>query len=119
MGRSYTGPIDIKTRRLIRRLENTKISIWKEIAGILKHPRRARPETNLSHINRVVKDGDVIVVPGKVLGAGDLSKKSITIGALCWSESVEEKASTAGAKLLSLPQMLDQYPTGSNVRLIK
>ena len=119
MGRSYTGPQNINTRRLIRRLENTKINIWKIVASILKHPRRNRPETNLSHINRVVNDGDVIVVPGKVLGAGDLSKKSVTIGALCWSESVEEKVNTAGAKLLSLPQMLDQYPTGSNVRLIK
>lgn len=66
-----------------------------------------------------MKDGDVIVVPGKVLGAGEL-KKSITLGALCWSESVEEKISNAaGARLLSLPQMLDEYPSGSNVRLIK
>jgi large subunit ribosomal protein L18e len=111
--------MDINTRRLIRRLENTKINIWREIATILRRARRTRPETNLSHINRVVKDGDVVVIPGKILGAGDLSKKSITIGALCWSESVEAKLNTAGAKLLSLPQMLDQYPTGSNVRLIK
>ena len=118
MGRNYTGPQDINTRRLIRRLENTKINIWKEIATILKHPRRARPETNLSHINRVVNDGDVIVVPGKVLGAGDLSKR-IIIGALSWSESVTTKTSNAGVKLLSLPQMLDEYPTGANVRLIK
>ncbi len=118
MGREVTGPQDINTRRVIRQLENTKISIWKDIATILKHARRSRPEANLGHINRVVADGDVIIVPGKVLASGELAKK-ITIGALSWSESAMEKAKKAGAKLLSLPQMLEAYPNGSNVRLIK
>ncbi|NMC05449.1 MAG: 50S ribosomal protein L18e [Candidatus Lokiarchaeota archaeon] len=119
MGRHVSGPNDINTRKLIRKLENTKILVFKEIASILKGARRARPEANLAHINRVVKDGDVIVVPGKVLGSGALEHKNVTIGALAWSESVAEKAKTAGAKLLSLPQILEQYPNGSNIRLVK
>jgi len=107
------------TRRLIRQLENTKILIWKEVASILKAARRARPEANLAHINRIVKDGDVIVVPGKVLGNGALEHKNLTIGALAWSESCAEKAKAAGAKLLSLPQLLEEHPNGSNIRLVK
>jgi large subunit ribosomal protein L18e len=119
MGRAVTGPTDINTRKLIRQLENTKILVFKEIASILKGKRRSRPEANLGHINRVVKDGDVIVVPGKLLGSGALEHKNVTIGALAWSESVAEKAKAAGAKLLSLPQMLEEYPKGSNIRLVK
>jgi large subunit ribosomal protein L18e len=119
MGRHVTGPTDINTRKLIRQLENTKILVFKEIASVLKGNRRARPEPNLGHINRVVKDGDVIVVPGKLLGTGALEHKNVTIGALAWSESCIEKVKAAGAKLLSLPQMLEQYPKGSNIRLVK
>ena len=118
MGRKLSGPQDINVRRLIRLLENTKINLWKEIAGTLKHARRVRPEANLGHINRVVKDGDIVIVPGKILGSGELEHK-ITIGALTWSESVVEKAKKAGAQLLSLPQMLEAYPSGSNVRIVK
>ena len=119
MGRHVTGPTDINTRKLIRQLENTKILVFKEIASILKGNRRARPEPNLGHINRVVKDGDVIAVPGKLLGTGALEHKNVVLAALCWSESVAEKAKAAGAKLLSLPQLLEQYPKGSNIRLVK
>jgi len=119
MGRAVTGPTDINTRKLIRQLENTKILVFKEIASILKSARRARPEANLAHLNRIVKDGDVVVVPGKVLGSGVLEHKNVTIGALAWSESVADKAKAAGAKLLSLPQIIEQYPNGSNIRLVK
>ncbi len=114
MGRHVSGPTSLPTRKLIRLLENTKISIWKEVATILKGARRARPEANLARINRVVNDGDVIVVPGKLLGSGALEHKNVTIGALAWSESVAEKAKAAGATLLSLPQLLEQHPKGSN-----
>ncbi len=119
MGRHVSGPTDINVRKLVRQLENTKILVFKEIASILKSARRARPEANLAHLNRIVKDGDVIVVPGKLLGSGALEHKNVTIGALAWSESVAEKAKAAGVKLLSLPQLLEQYPNGANIRLVK
>ncbi len=118
MGRAVTGPTDINTRKLIRQLENTKILVFKEIASILKGARRSRPEANLAHLNRIVKDGDVVVVPGKVLGSGELKHK-IVLAALDWSESVAEKAKAAGASLITLPQMIEKYPNGSNIRLVK
>jgi large subunit ribosomal protein L18e len=118
MGRRVTGPQDINVRRLVRKLENTKILLWKEIADSLKHARRSRTEANLGHINRVVNDGDTIVVPGKVLGAGLLEHK-ITIGALTWSGSVKEKVEASGSQILSLSALMEANPAGSNIRIVK
>ena len=118
MGRKVTGPQDINVRRLIRELENTKIKIWRVIADTLKKARRKRVEANIGRINRVTKDGDVIVVPGKVLGAGNLERK-ITIGALTWSEKAEKIVNDAGSSLITLDKMIEKYPNGSNVRIIK
>ncbi|MHA1794408.1 MAG: 50S ribosomal protein L18e [Promethearchaeota archaeon] len=118
MGRKVTGPLDINIRRLIRKLEKTKINIWKAVAESLKKARRVRVEANLGKINRFVRDGDVIVVPGKVLGTGLLEKK-ITIGALAWSEGAKGKVEASGSKLLDLEQMLESYPNGSNVKIMK
>jgi large subunit ribosomal protein L18e len=117
MGRKVTGPQDINVRRLIRKLENTKIKIWRVIAETLKKARRKRVGTNIGKINRVTEDGDVIVVPGKVLGTGYLDRK-ITIGALAWSERAEKIVNDAGSKLMNLEQMMEEYPNGSNVRII-
>lgn len=118
MGRKVTGPQDINVRRLIRKLENTKIKIWKNIANTLKKARRKRIEANIGRINRVTADGDVIVIPGKVLGSGILEKK-ITIGALTWSGSVEEKVESSGSKIMDLEAILEENPKGSNIKIIK
>ncbi|MHA1372480.1 MAG: 50S ribosomal protein L18e [Promethearchaeota archaeon] len=118
MGRKVTGPLDINVRRMIRTLEKTKIRIWRTIAEQLRKPRRQRVEANLGHINRVTKPDDIIVVPGKVLGAGRLEKK-VTIGALAWSKSAEKLISESGSTIMSLQELLEKYPSGSNIKIIK
>jgi len=118
MGRKVTGPQDFNVRQLIRTLENTKISVWKVVADTLKKARRSRVEANIGRLNRITADGDVIVIPGKVLGTGPFDRK-ITIGALAWSASVEEKIKAAGSKIMDLHALVESYPSGSNVKLIK
>lgn len=51
----------------------TGAAIWRDIAKRLEKPRRTN-ETNLSKLDRYAKEGDVIIVPGKVLAAGKISK---------------------------------------------
>jgi len=65
-----------------------------EIAGLLSMPTRKRASLNLDEINKEAKENETIIVPGKVLGNGNISKK-IKIIALNFSSSAEEKLKKA------------------------
>lgn len=88
---------------------------WANVASILVRPRRQNITISLQKLDKKTKDGEVIVVPGKVLATGELTKK-ITIGAFSFSGSVKAKAKNA--KMLSLEQMAETYKTGTGVRII-
>lgn len=60
---------------------NNDVLIWRDIAKRLEKPSRRYAQVNLSKINRYAKEGEVVLIPGKVLGAGEL-KTSVTIAAL-------------------------------------
>jgi large subunit ribosomal protein L18e len=68
-----TGPTNIVLRKTIKELyklaRQNKASIWRAVAEELEKPRRQRRIVNVSRINRYTSDGDIVVVPGKVLGA--------------------------------------------------
>ncbi|MHA1682263.1 MAG: 50S ribosomal protein L18e [Promethearchaeota archaeon] len=118
MGKKVTGPQDINVRKMIRVLEKTKINVWKEVASYLKKARRKRVEANLGRLERITSNGETIVVPGKVLGTGMFSK-NITIAALAWSESAKQKVESAGSKIITIEEVLESNPSGSNVKLIR
>lgn len=67
-----------------------KSGMWVEVAGMLSCPARRMTNANLDEIDKKAKDGDVVVVAGKVLGTGNLSKK-IKLIAFSFSKSAEEK----------------------------
>ena len=62
----------------------TEAAIWRDIALRLEKPKRNWAEANLSKLERYAQDGETIVVPGKVLAAGNISKK-ITVAAYDFS----------------------------------
>ncbi|MGQ4874822.1 MAG: 50S ribosomal protein L18e [Promethearchaeota archaeon] len=116
MSHRITGPSNYYTRKLIRDLWKTKKRIWKKVSKKLAGPRKNRVEANLYRINKKTKEGDVIVVPGKVLGIGELDHK-ITIACLNCSASARKKIEASGSKLISISQLLEQNPKGSNVKI--
>ncbi|MBA7674633.1 hypothetical protein ES703_82853 [subsurface metagenome] len=63
---------------------------WLKVARILSGPRRKAVSLNLGEINENSKDGETIIVPGKVLSQGEISKK-VKIVALSFSEKAKEK----------------------------
>lgn len=63
---------------------------WFKVARILSGPRRKAISLNLGEINESSKDGETIIVPGKVLSQGEISKK-VKIVALGFSEKAKEK----------------------------
>lgn len=66
------------------------VGIWRDIALRLEKAKANWAEVNLSKLERYASEGDVIVVPGKVLGSGALSKK-VTVAAYGFSESAKMK----------------------------
>jgi large subunit ribosomal protein L18e len=46
--------------------------IWRDIAKRLERPSRVWAEVNVSRIAHYTKKGDVLIVPGKILGAGEI-----------------------------------------------
>jgi large subunit ribosomal protein L18e len=102
---------------LINELNKQKKGIWKKTAKFLSRPTRQRPWINLSKIDRYSKKDEVILVPGKVLASGDLSK-SVTVAAWRFSESAKEKISKAKGKAISISKLMKDNPTGKSVRMM-
>ncbi len=116
-----TGPTNIVLRTLIRDLKKQsrkyKAPIWRYVAELLSKPSRQRVVVNLSKINRYAEDGDVIVVPGKVLAAGNLEKK-VTIAAFSASKKAVEKVKLAGGNIISIWDLMEMNPKGSSVKVM-
>ena len=116
-----TGPTNIHLRKLIRNLEriSTKnnAKIWKYVADLLAKPRRNRVEVNIGKIDRFSKENDVIVVPGKVLGSGTLTKK-VKIAAWRFSETALAKIKDAGAEAVKIEELARDNPKGTQVKII-
>ncbi len=102
-----TGPTDIHVRKLISTLKKMDKPIAKRVAKDLERPRRIRRVVNLFKIDKYANEGDIVIVPGKVLGVGDLTKK-ITISALSYSKSALEKIKASGSKVIPLEEGVKQ-----------
>lgn len=111
-----TGPSNYYHRKLIRDLWKTKRRIWKKVSKKLSGPRRNQVEANLYRINKKTKNNDVIVVPGKILGLGELNHK-LTIACLTFSKSAKKKIEASGSKLISIEELLEQNPKGENIKV--
>ncbi|HLD15229.1 MAG TPA: 50S ribosomal protein L18e [Candidatus Nanoarchaeia archaeon] len=112
-----TGPTNDNLRKLIIDLntisKKLKIPLWSRIAFELNKPTRKRREVNLRQINSYINDGEIALVPGKVLGDGDLTKKA-KVAAFRFSESAKAKIKDS----LSIEELVKTNPKGKGVRII-
>lgn len=88
--------------------------IWRSLSKKLQKPRRQRSEVNISKINRYSAENDFIVVPGKVLGAGEILH-SVTVAAITLSETARKKITDANGRIISIPELVEENPKGSKV----
>ena len=111
-----------ETRGLIVEMEKLskkeKSNFWKNIAELLNKPRANKAQVNLWKLGKYVKDGDTIIVPGKILGYGQFNKK-VTISAFRTSESAQKKLKDAGSKVLTLTELMKENPKGKGIKLIR
>ena len=69
-----------------------------------------------SNILAFSKEGEFIVVPGKILSQGDLNKK-VTVAAYRFSEKAKEKINKLGKAIL-IQQLMKDNPKGKKVRIL-
>lgn len=115
-----TGPTNPEVQQLIQELRKeastAKAALWKRIADDLQRATRMRRVVNISRIARNTKENEVIVVPGKVLGSGELSHK-VTVAALSFSESAKKQIDSKG-KAISIAELLKQKIKPQDVKII-
>ncbi len=99
-------------------LEAKKNKGWMEIAQIISGSTRKYPSVNLKDINKKSADGDTIVIPGKVIGAGELNKR-IKICAVKFSSSALDKMKTSKSEAVTLVDEIRKNPRAQGIKVIK
>ncbi|OLB89958.1 MAG: 50S ribosomal protein L18 [Thaumarchaeota archaeon 13_1_40CM_38_12] len=91
--------------------------IWLKLAELALKPSRSRRVINLGQLDKFVNDNDVVVVPGKVLGTGNISHK-ITLCSFSISTTGAKKVTQSGGKLVDFAHLIKNHPTGKGVKII-
>ncbi|MFO7967969.1 MAG: 50S ribosomal protein L18e [Archaeoglobaceae archaeon] len=91
--------------------------IWKDVAKKIANSRRNYAEVNISKIQKHSRDNEVLLVPGKVLGGGELSRV-VSVAAMSFSETARRKIEGSGGKCLTIRELIEQNPSGSEVRVM-
>ncbi|AGK60647.1 LSU ribosomal protein L18AE [Archaeoglobus sulfaticallidus PM70-1] len=102
---------------LLEHSAKNESKLWREVAEHLAKPRRKQAEVNLSKIQRYLRDGEVAIVPGKVLGSGEIDKP-LKVAALAFSEKARSKIVSAGGECMSIEDLMKVNPKGSKVRIL-
>ncbi|MBT3813956.1 50S ribosomal protein L18e [Candidatus Woesearchaeota archaeon] len=114
-----TGPTNYQARLLLNELDakSRESNLWKRVVKDLKKPSRQRRIINLYKINKFARDGETILVPGKVLSVGELDKK-VDIAAMNFSNGAKEKIINAKGKAMSIQELFKANPEGKKIRIL-
>lgn len=121
MVRKYERITNVQLLALIKFLRKkareNNADIWWYVAELLGRPRKSRAQVNVSKISRHTEEGDTVVIPGKVLGAGILKHK-VHVAAFAFSETARRKILDAGGTIMSIQELVERNPRGSNVKVL-
>ncbi|MEM4703400.1 MAG: 50S ribosomal protein L18e [Candidatus Pacearchaeota archaeon] len=106
--------INKKAQRKNEELKHTILALKKQknkdflkIARYLVMPRKKSIAVNLERINKLCKDDDVVLIPGKILSKGSLNKK-IQLVAFKVSGKALEKIRESGSSFCTMNQFLNE-----------
>ena len=97
--------------------KNNKAPIWRALQEELAGPRANRREINVRRLAKITKAGEVVIVPGKVLGTGSLGHK-LTVCAFAISQKAARKITESGGKVVTFDDLINKHPDGNGVRII-
>jgi large subunit ribosomal protein L18e len=101
----------------IRAAKKTGNKFWLQVAGILSGPRRIQIAVNLEDIEKATTEGDSVVIPGKVLSQGEISKKLAVI-AFNFSERAREKILRNKSQALSIIEEVKKNPQAKGIKIL-
>ena len=99
-------------------LAGKKNDAWIKIIQIVAGGRRRHSSVNLDKIEEETKEGDTIVIPGKVLGRGKINKK-VRVAALYFSEEATKKLKEKKGEVVSILEEIKINPKAQGVKIIK
>ncbi|MFH1803003.1 MAG: 50S ribosomal protein L18e [archaeon] len=108
-----TNPVLVETLQAA-----IKNPAWIDVAKLLSGPTRKQVSKNLFEIDKETKAGDTVVIVGKVLSKGELTKK-VRICTLSISEKAQEKAKTAKAEIVSILEEITKNKKAEGVRILR
>ncbi len=116
-----TGPTNPLLKDLVEYIKKKSFEksspFLKDIAEKLNKPRRQRVEVNLAHIERFSEKGETVIVPGVVLGYGELTKP-VTISAWKFSKPALKKIKETKSNAISISELVERNPKGTNVKIL-
>ena len=114
---NYKNPqLKLLIQQLKKQAIEQKVLLWKRIASDLEGPARNQRVVNVYKIEQYAKPNETVLVPGKVLGTGELNKK-VTVAAYSFSEEAKKKISGKGVAM-SISELVEKNPKGKGVRIL-
>ncbi len=108
----------IRLKRLLHKTSSAQHNeIWKRVEKFLDRSTRRRVEINVGRLNRIANAGDTLVVPGKVLALGTVSKK-FTVAAWAFAKPAAAKLQKGGVTMMTIEALVAKNPKGSKVRIV-
>ena len=105
-------------RDLKKQSQESQTELWRSLADRLTNSKRSRVAVKLSRLNRYTKEGETVVVPGKVLGAGK-ADHPLNVAAFTFSEVAKSKILNVKGNCLSIRDLMKENPMGKNVKLME
>jgi len=108
-----TNPEIIELLRLAR-----KHKAWASLTKIISGSTRRYSSVNLDQIDKETKAGDTVVIPGKVLSSGKLTKK-VKICSLSISETAMSKLKETKSEYSSITEEVKSNSKATGVKIIR
>lgn len=114
----FTNTLNDNTKSSLRdAYKKSESAIWKYIEKKFESSRSNRSEVNVSKLDNITKEGDIVIVPGKVLGSGIINHK-IILSSFSISVTAMKKVIDCGGEVITINELVEQYPDGKGVRII-
>ena len=91
---------------------------WNKVAQLVSGSRRKYIDMNIGQIERESEEGKTLIVLGKVLGNGTLTKK-LKICALYFSSSDIKKIKDGKGEAIELIQEIKQNPEAEGIKILR
>ncbi len=114
----YENPERLRIiKKLKQKAKTEHVAMYDKISEELSRVRKNRRAVNIRKINRFTKEGDIVVVPGKVMGDGFLDHK-VEIAAFSFTSGAEEKIAQSESTALTIEDFVENWKPVSNIKFI-